>query len=67
MGASRFYEFYEFQVRLTKDKDTGQVVAEVPALDIADYGMDSQQALQRLKWMKGNPYPQKRGPEKVST
>jgi predicted RNase H-like HicB family nuclease len=48
MEASRFYEF---QVRLTKDKDTGQGVAEVPALDIADYGADSQQALQRLKKM----------------
>jgi predicted RNase H-like HicB family nuclease len=42
---------YEFQVRLTKDKDTGQVVAEVPTLDIADYGADSQQALRLLRKM----------------
>jgi predicted RNase H-like HicB family nuclease len=43
--------FYESQARLTKDKDTGQVVAEVPTLDIADYGVDSQEALQRLRKM----------------
>ena len=43
--------FYEFQVRVTKDKDTGQVVAEVSTPDIADYGADSQQALRRLRKM----------------
>lgn len=43
--------FYEFQVRVTKDKDTGQVVAEVPTLDIADYGADSQEAFQHLRKM----------------
>ena len=43
--------FYEFRVRLLKDKETGQVVAEVPTLGIADYGLDSQQALKRLQQM----------------
>ena len=44
-------EFCEYLVRLTRDKATNQVVAEVPALTIADYGPDSQKALQRLKRM----------------
>ena len=43
--------FYEYLVRLIRDKETNQVVAEVPALRIADYGIDSQKALQRLKRM----------------
>jgi predicted RNase H-like HicB family nuclease len=43
--------FYQFRVRLLKDKATGQIVAEVPALDISDYGLDSQKALRRLKEM----------------
>lgn len=62
--------FYEFRVRLIKDKDTGQVVAEVPTLDIADYGPDSQKAFQRLAKMaafhleclvaEGKPIPQEK-------
>jgi predicted RNase H-like HicB family nuclease len=44
-------EFYQFRVRLVKDKATGQIVAEVPALDISDYGPDSPEALRRLKQM----------------
>ena len=43
--------YYEVRVRLLKDKETGQVVAEIPTLDIADYGPDSQKALKRLKVM----------------
>lgn len=43
--------FYQFQVRLLKDKVTGQIVAEVPALDICDHGPDSHKALSRLKEM----------------
>ena len=43
--------FYEFWVHLLKDEETGQIVAEVPTLDIADYGPDSQEALQGLKEM----------------
>ena len=42
---------YEYRVRLYKDKETGQIIAEIPALDIADYGPDSQKAFQRLKGM----------------
>ena len=48
MDADRFYQF---RVRLLKDKATGQIVAEVPTLDISDYGTDSQKALRRLKEM----------------
>jgi predicted RNase H-like HicB family nuclease len=44
-------EFCEYKVRLLKDEETGQVVAEIPALGIADYGLDSQQALKRLQQM----------------
>lgn len=67
MGVSGFYEF---QIRVIKDKDTGQVVAEVPTLDIADYGADSQEALKRLRKMvtfhleslidEGKPVPQEK-------
>ncbi|MBM3943425.1 MAG: hypothetical protein FJ316_10995 [SAR202 cluster bacterium] len=42
---------FEYRVRLLKDKETGQVVAEIPTLGIADYGLDSQQALHRLQRM----------------
>ena len=67
MDADRFYQF---RVRLIKDKATGQIVAEVPALDIADYGPDSQKAFRRLKEMvafhleclvaEGKPVPQEK-------
>ena len=60
----------EYKVRLTKDKETGQVVAELPALDISDYGLDSQEALGRLKRMvefhleclvtEGKPIPEEK-------
>ncbi len=60
----------EYKVKLAKDKETGQVVAEVPALDIADYGLDSQLALGRLKRMvefhlecllaEGKPIPEEK-------
>ena len=63
-------QFGEFRVKLRKDKETGQVVAEVPALDIADYGLDSQRALKRLEEMtafhlecllaEGKPIPQEK-------
>jgi hypothetical protein len=43
--------FCQYRVRLLKDKATGQVVAEVPTLGIADYGLDSQQALTLLQRM----------------
>ena len=44
-------KYCEYLVRLTRDEATNQIVAEVPALTIADYGPDSQKALQRLKRM----------------
>ncbi len=43
--------FYQVRVILTKDSETGQIVAEVPSLSIADYGIDSQEALNRLQDM----------------
>ena len=43
--------FGQFMVRLSKDNDTGQVVAEVPSLDLADYGIDSDEAILRLQEM----------------
>jgi predicted RNase H-like HicB family nuclease len=62
--------FYQFRVRLLKDKATDQIVVEVPALDICDYGPDSQKALRRLKEMvafhleclmaEGKPIPQEK-------
>ena len=44
-------EYCDYLVRLSRDRATKQVVAEVPALKIADYGPDSQKALQRLTRM----------------
>ena len=38
-------------VRLSKDKETGQVVAEVPALELADYGVDPGEAIDRVQKM----------------
>ena len=43
--------FFQFQVKLIREKETGQVVAKIPTLGIADYGADSQTAIQRLKRM----------------
>ena len=48
MGA---VEFREFHVRLSKDHETGQVVAEAPSLGIADYGSDHRKSLGRLRTM----------------
>ena len=33
------------------DEETGQVVAEVPSLEIADYATDSREAMDRLQQM----------------
>ncbi|MBI4234645.1 MAG: type II toxin-antitoxin system HicB family antitoxin [Chloroflexi bacterium] len=44
-------EFYEFRVVLSRDAETGHIVAEVPALDIADYGADAEEALQHIQEM----------------
>lgn len=41
----------QYQVTFAKDPATGNVVAEVPALRIADFGVDTPEALDRLKAM----------------
>ncbi len=43
--------FYDYLVRLVEDKETDQVVAVVPALNLEEYGLDSQEALQGLRRM----------------
>ena len=60
----------EYKVKLFRDKKTGQVVAELPILEISDYGLDSQEALGRLKRMvefhleclvaEGKPIPEEK-------
>ncbi len=42
---------FEYSVKVVKDRETGQVVVEVPTLGIADYGADSQKAFQNLRNM----------------
>jgi predicted RNase H-like HicB family nuclease len=41
----------EYRVLVTKDQETGSVVAEIPVLRIADFGADVPEALDRLKAM----------------
>lgn len=41
----------EYHVVVTKDPETGSVVAEIPALQIADFGVDVPEALERLQAM----------------
>jgi predicted RNase H-like HicB family nuclease len=41
----------QYRVVVTKDPETGSVVAEVPALGIADQGADVQEALTNIKAM----------------
>ena len=63
--------YCEYRVNLLKDRETGQIVAEIPALDISDYGLDSRNALESLKQMvifhlesllaEGKPIPEERG------
>ena len=43
--------FAEYLVSVSRDEETGQVVAEIPTLQIADYGLDSEEALARLRDM----------------
>ncbi len=40
-----------YQVVFTRDPDTASVVAEIPALQIADFGADVPEALERLQAM----------------
>jgi predicted RNase H-like HicB family nuclease len=41
----------QYRVIVTKDSETGSVVADVPALRIADYGLDVPEALANIKAM----------------
>ena len=64
---------YEFRVKVWRDQDSQQIIAEVPALDLADYGADTPEALARLQDMvvfhleslveEGKPIPHERGDE----
>jgi predicted RNase H-like HicB family nuclease len=40
-----------YRIVLTRDPDTSSVVAEIPALQIADCGVDVPEALERLQAM----------------
>lgn len=63
----------QYRVRVTKDPETGSVVAEVPALGIADQGADVPEALANIKAMvafhleclreEGKPIPTDKGAE----
>ena len=41
----------QYQVAFTRDPETASVVAEIPALHIADFGVDVPEALERLQAM----------------
>ena len=57
----------QYRVVVKKDPETGSVVAEIPALQLADYGADVPEALERLQGMltfhldclreEGKPFP----------
>jgi predicted RNase H-like HicB family nuclease len=63
----------QYRVLVTKDEETGSVVAEIPALHLADYGADVPEALDRLLAMltfhldclqeEGKPFPVEQGKE----
>ncbi len=60
----------EYRVVVRKDPETGSVVAEIPALQLADYGTDVPEVLDRLQAMltfhldclreEGKPLPRDR-------
>ena len=41
----------QYSVAFTRDLETGHVIAEIPALQIADFGADVPEALERLQAM----------------
>jgi predicted RNase H-like HicB family nuclease len=41
----------QYRVIVKKDQETGSVVAEIPALHLADFGADMPEALERLQAM----------------
>lgn len=60
-----------YRVLVTKDSQTGRVVAEIPTLQIADFGADLPEALDQLRAMltfhleclreEGKPIPAEEG------
>ena len=44
-------DVYRFRVVLSHDADSGLVIAEIPSLNLADQGKDSQVALQNIQDM----------------
>ena len=42
-------QFLQYHVSVSRDAETGQVFAEIPALQIADYGKDLPEALNYLE------------------
>jgi predicted RNase H-like HicB family nuclease len=44
-------EFLEYRVLVSRDPDTGQLLAEVPSLGLVDYGTDLPDALKHLEEM----------------
>ena len=63
----------QYRVVVRKNEETGSVVAEIPALHLADYGADVPEVLDRLQAMlafhldclreEGKPFPIERGDE----
>ena len=45
------HDVYRYRIILSHDPETGQCIAEVPTLDIADYGADSAEALSSVQEM----------------
>ena len=44
-------KFLDYRISVTRDSDTGQLVAQIPSLGIADYGKDLVDALSNLDEM----------------
>ena len=47
-------KFLDYRVSVTRDSDTGQLVAQIPSLGIADYGKDSRQKGGHARYIKAN-------------
>jgi predicted RNase H-like HicB family nuclease len=45
------HELLDYHVVFTRDTDTARVVAEIPTLQLADFGADLPEALERLQEM----------------
>ena len=44
-------DFYRYRVVLSYDAETGQTIAVIPSLNLADQGKDSQEALKNIQDM----------------